>query len=101
MFFLGNLFAQAPIDEYPGPSVESVSDSSRYFVLKIQDEGGQYVVLFCCMYVKVVVNCLQQGNFFHKILQSFQHRSICQEIGFEIENFTNVHVKPVLFSRLC
>lgn len=36
----GELFAQAPIDEYPGIAVETVSDSSRYFVLRIQDDSG-------------------------------------------------------------
>uniref|UniRef100_A0AAY4DSQ2 Adaptin ear-binding coat-associated protein 1 n=1 Tax=Denticeps clupeoides TaxID=299321 RepID=A0AAY4DSQ2_9TELE len=30
----GELFAQAPVQEYPGIAVETVSDSSRYFVLK-------------------------------------------------------------------
>ncbi|CAL9705598.1 unnamed protein product [Knipowitschia caucasica] len=37
----GELFAQAPIDEFPGIAVETVSDSSRYFVLRIQDESGR------------------------------------------------------------
>ncbi|CAL8290266.1 unnamed protein product [Merluccius merluccius] len=37
----GELFAQAPIDEYPGIAVETVSDSSRYFVLRIQDDSGR------------------------------------------------------------
>ena len=36
----GELFAQAPIDEFPGIAVETVSDSSRYFVLRIQDDSG-------------------------------------------------------------
>ncbi|KAF0045497.1 hypothetical protein F2P81_002026 [Scophthalmus maximus] len=35
------LFAQAPVDEYPGITVETVSDSSRYFVLRIQDDNGR------------------------------------------------------------
>ncbi|CAB1334447.1 unnamed protein product [Coregonus sp. 'balchen'] len=35
------LFAQAPVDEYPGIAIETVSDSSRYFVLRIQDESGR------------------------------------------------------------
>uniref|UniRef100_A0A8B9ZIE7 Adaptin ear-binding coat-associated protein 1 n=1 Tax=Anas platyrhynchos TaxID=8839 RepID=A0A8B9ZIE7_ANAPL len=33
----GELFAQAPIDQYPGIAVETVTDSSRYFVIRIQD----------------------------------------------------------------
>ncbi|XP_035251357.1 adaptin ear-binding coat-associated protein 1-like [Anguilla anguilla] len=37
----GELFAQAPVEEFPGISVETVSDSSRYFVLRIQDESGR------------------------------------------------------------
>lgn len=37
----GELFAQAPIKEYPGVAVETVSDSSRYFVLRIQDDNGE------------------------------------------------------------
>lgn len=37
----GELFAQAPVTEFPGIAVETVSDSSRYFVLRIQDDGGE------------------------------------------------------------
>ncbi|XP_078811483.1 adaptin ear-binding coat-associated protein 1 isoform X2 [Oryzias latipes] len=37
----GELFAQAPVNEYPGIAVETVSDSSRYFVLRIQDDSGR------------------------------------------------------------
>uniref|UniRef100_A0A3Q3X5D7 Adaptin ear-binding coat-associated protein 1 n=1 Tax=Mola mola TaxID=94237 RepID=A0A3Q3X5D7_MOLML len=37
----GELFAQAPVKEYPGIAVETVSDSSRYFVLRIQDDNGR------------------------------------------------------------
>ena len=36
----GELFAKCPIDKYPGIALEAVTDSSRYFVLRIQDEGG-------------------------------------------------------------
>lgn len=39
----GELFAQAPVKEYPGIAVETVSDSSRYFVLRIQDDSGEGV----------------------------------------------------------
>lgn len=39
----GELFAQAPVKEYPGTTVETVSDSSRYFVLRIQDDNGEDV----------------------------------------------------------
>lgn len=38
----GELFAKCPIDKYPGVALESVTDSSRYFVVKIQDDNGKY-----------------------------------------------------------
>jgi len=37
----GELFAACPVDAYPGPSVEAVTDSSRYFVLKIVADNGR------------------------------------------------------------
>ncbi|XP_060529330.1 NECAP-like protein CG9132 isoform X2 [Cylas formicarius] len=37
----GELFAKCPIDAYPGLAIEAVSDSSRYFVLRIQDDNGR------------------------------------------------------------
>jgi len=37
----GALFAQCPIEAYPGVAVEPVSDSSRYFVIRIQDDNGR------------------------------------------------------------
>ncbi|XP_066539864.1 adaptin ear-binding coat-associated protein 1-like [Hoplias malabaricus] len=37
----GQLFAQAPVEQYPGVAVETVSDSSRYFILRIQDDNGR------------------------------------------------------------
>lgn len=37
----GELFAKCPIETYPGVAIESVSDSSRYFVLRIQDDTGR------------------------------------------------------------
>ena len=39
----GELFAQCPIDTYPGVAIETVSDSSRYFVLRIKDDGGMLI----------------------------------------------------------
>ncbi|KAJ1122391.1 hypothetical protein NDU88_000880 [Pleurodeles waltl] len=37
----GELFAQAPVDQFPGTTVETVTDSSRYFVIRIQDGNGR------------------------------------------------------------
>ena len=37
----GELFAQCPIEGYPSTSVEAVTDSSRYFVVRIQSEDGE------------------------------------------------------------
>nr|CAG4652254.1 EOG090X0G5X [Triops cancriformis] len=37
----GELFAKCPIDQYPGTAIEAVSDSSRYFVIRIQDDSGR------------------------------------------------------------
>merc|ERR1712106_566968 len=37
----GELFAKAPVDKYPGLAIESVSDSSRYFVIRLQEEDGR------------------------------------------------------------
>ncbi|EGW14819.1 adaptin ear-binding coat-associated protein 2 [Cricetulus griseus] len=37
----GELFAQAPVDQFPGTAVESVTDSSRYFVVRIEDGNGR------------------------------------------------------------
>lgn len=39
-FFSGELFAQAPVEQFPGIAVESVTDSSRYFVIRIEDGNG-------------------------------------------------------------
>ena len=39
---IGELFAACPVDNYPGTAVESVSDSARYFVLRIKDESSKH-----------------------------------------------------------
>lgn len=43
---LGELFAQAPVEQYPGIAVETVTDSSRYFVIRIQDGTGKRAGVF-------------------------------------------------------
>ena len=37
----GDLFAKAPVESYPGEAVEAVLDSSRYFVIRVEDESGR------------------------------------------------------------
>ncbi|XP_061457413.1 adaptin ear-binding coat-associated protein 2 isoform X2 [Rhineura floridana] len=37
----GELFAQAPVDQFPSIAVEGVMDSSRYFVIRIEDGNGR------------------------------------------------------------
>ena len=36
----GELFAICPVESHPGVAVEPVSDSSRYFVLKLEESSG-------------------------------------------------------------
>uniref|UniRef100_T1JKH1 NECAP PHear domain-containing protein n=1 Tax=Strigamia maritima TaxID=126957 RepID=T1JKH1_STRMM len=42
----GELFALCPVDKYPGIAIEAVADSSRYFVLRIQDDGRSAFIGF-------------------------------------------------------
>ena len=37
----GELFANCPVETYPGVAIEAVTDSSRYFVLRIMDDSGE------------------------------------------------------------
>lgn len=41
LLFAGELFAQAPVEQYPDCAVEAVTDSSRYFVIRIEDGNGK------------------------------------------------------------
>ena len=36
----GALFANCPVETYPGIAIESVTDSSRYFVIRVLDDNG-------------------------------------------------------------
>jgi hypothetical protein len=38
----GELFASCPVDSFPGLAVEPVSDSSRYFVVRLKDPSGRH-----------------------------------------------------------
>lgn len=48
--FAGELFAICPVDAFPGLAVEPVSDSSRYFVLRLKDPSGMHIVLRLLIY---------------------------------------------------
>lgn len=39
----GVLFANCPVETYPGIAIESVSDSSRYFVIRVLGDNGNYI----------------------------------------------------------
>lgn len=41
----GQLFASAPVETFPGIAVEPVTDSSRYFVLRVADGSGRTAFL--------------------------------------------------------
>uniref|UniRef100_A0A0K8TNX5 NECAP PHear domain-containing protein n=1 Tax=Tabanus bromius TaxID=304241 RepID=A0A0K8TNX5_TABBR len=41
----GALFANCPVETYPGVAIEAVSDSSRYFVIRVQDDSGRSAFL--------------------------------------------------------
>uniref|UniRef100_A0A2K5D0H0 NECAP PHear domain-containing protein n=1 Tax=Aotus nancymaae TaxID=37293 RepID=A0A2K5D0H0_AOTNA len=41
----GELFARAPVDQFPRTAVESVTDSSRYFVIRTEDGNGQWAFI--------------------------------------------------------
>lgn len=65
----GELFAQAPVKEYPGIAVETVSDSSRYFVLRIQDDnGGGVNVSLLRVFLSETVTCasVRRSQRFHR-----------------------------------
>lgn len=41
----GDLYCQAPISAYPGPQVQQVSDSRRYFAVKVVSDTGRTALL--------------------------------------------------------
>lgn len=55
----GELFAKCPIDKYPGVAIEAVTDSSRYFVLRIQDEEGIVMLLIRLLGVGTFIFVIQ------------------------------------------
>ncbi|XP_031631036.1 NECAP-like protein CG9132 isoform X2 [Contarinia nasturtii] len=41
----GTLYANCPVETYPGVAIEAVSDSSRYFVIRVVDDNGRTAFL--------------------------------------------------------
>ncbi|XP_055312233.1 NECAP-like protein CG9132 isoform X2 [Sitodiplosis mosellana] len=41
----GALYANCPVETYPGVAIEAVSDSSRYFVIRVVDDNGRTAFL--------------------------------------------------------
>ena len=58
--------------EYPGIAVETVSDSSRYFVLRIQDDSGEAVnvSVLCVSFLSPNVTCasVYYGHTIHALI---------------------------------
>ncbi|CAB3404534.1 unnamed protein product [Caenorhabditis bovis] len=43
----GALYAKCPVDSHPGVAIDAVSDSSRYFVIRLQNDNGQTAFVGC------------------------------------------------------
>ena len=58
----GALFATCPVENYPGLAVEPVTDSSRYFVVRINSGSGNATHIihqYCCLYyIYFVLLCI-------------------------------------------
>jgi adaptin ear-binding coat-associated protein 1/2 len=60
----GELFAKCPIEQYPGIAIESVADSSRYFVLRLQDDNGVFLqITFLMKKLKIFNTVLGRSAF--------------------------------------
>ena len=71
----GALFANCPIETYPGVAIEAVSDSSRYFVIRVQDDNGRrmniYIYIYIYIYFFIFKDCSQHCFFY--VLQVVRH----------------------------
>lgn len=77
--FAGELFAQAPVSQYPGSVVEAVTDSSRYFVIRIEDGNGKAHLANICLF-KCICTLDIYFRIYYTNRASVQHvtaRSIC------------------------
>ncbi|KRZ10991.1 Adaptin ear-binding coat-associated protein 1, partial [Trichinella zimbabwensis] len=84
----GDLFAECPIESYPSPAYESVIDSSRYFVIRLQDPTGRTA--------QIGLGFADRGDAFDltvALRDHFRHEEIADEIKKEELAETN---KPKL-----
>lgn len=51
----GALFANCPVETYPGIAIESVSDSSRYFVIRVLDDNGKLIMTFYDVITMIII----------------------------------------------
>ncbi|XP_003372552.1 sodium/potassium-transporting ATPase subunit beta-1-interacting protein 3 [Trichinella spiralis] len=73
--FVGDLFAECPIESYPSPAYESVIDSSRYFVIRLQDPTGRTA--------QIGLGFADRGDAFDltvALRDHFRHEEIADEI---------------------
>ncbi|KAL1233518.1 Ubiquitin-conjugating enzyme E2 [Trichinella spiralis] len=71
----GDLFAECPIESYPSPAYESVIDSSRYFVIRLQDPTGRTA--------QIGLGFADRGDAFDltvALRDHFRHEEIADEI---------------------
>lgn len=61
----GALYAECPVETYPGIAIETVTDSSRYFVIRVVDNGKKatsFLFAFdCIFFVKISGRCAFLG----------------------------------------
>ena len=62
----GELFAKCPIDTYPGLAIQSVADSSRYFVIHVKDDSGSFIMYFRTPLLPITISYI-----FQKVLDVF------------------------------
>jgi len=70
----GELFAQCPLDGYPSTAMEQVLDSSRYFVIRIQDELGSWFTSSN----RQAFHCPKARVYYRRFMQCSRSRGSCK-----------------------
>lgn len=106
----GELFAQAPVDQFPGTAVESVTDSSRYFVIRIEDGNGRCGSrggpphekgLLCLWQVGLIMCCPQDAGRLLELASGTEAMPLtsmlhCRTISSEWFQATRAHASSLL-----